>query len=85
MEPHLDYEASDPHFGRFAPAASPGEKVDLTHWWERRTERPCPVLRHKSTSVSAMTKSSMSMTRSVTWWRVPRPEADGTTLSLPSP
>lgn len=29
MEPHLDYEASDPHFGRFAPAASPAEKVDL--------------------------------------------------------
>ena len=29
MEPHLDYEATDPHFGRFAPAASPAEKVDL--------------------------------------------------------
>ena len=29
MEPHLDYEATDPHFGRFAPAALPAEKVDL--------------------------------------------------------
>ena len=29
MEPHLDYAASDPHFGRFSGGPSPAEPVDL--------------------------------------------------------